>query len=164
MCKLFREKINNFLSLIKPLALNKDIYFLVGSLESTLKFIPYTGYHKLEKRIKNVDYHWINESDFLYMIKDNKKCIALLANRSIPTIRFIANSTLIDDDKFLSLSSDMETDIEVYQIEDNGKIQWMGYEDGEYDTGLIHYENDQIETFNPKENYEYSIYNLSLPE
>ena len=106
---------------------------------------------------------WINESSFLNLIKDNKRCIALLANESIPTIRFLANSYFVSDKNFLSLSGEMDTDIEVYQIEQNGNIKWMGYENGEYDTGLINYENDEMETFNPKENYEHSIYSLSLP-
>ena len=163
VCEYFRKKITHFLSLIKTIALNKNIYFLVANLEGTFQFIPFTGYRKLEKKIKNINYLWINESSFLNLIKDNKRCIALLANESIPTIRFLANSYFVSDKNFLSLSGEMDTDIEVYQIEQNGNIKWMGYENGEYDTGLINYENDEMETFNPKENYEYSIYGLSLP-
>ena len=61
---------------------------------------------------------------------------SLLANQSVLTIRFLSNDSCIKDDTFLSLSSELSSDIEAYQYLDYGQYLWMGYENGDMIRGL----------------------------
>ena len=89
-------------------------------------FLPDTN-RKLEKSMEGVKYYWISENDFMNLLKDSEKCIALLANQSVLTIRFESNDSCIKDDTLLSLSNKLSTDIEAYQYLDYGQYLWMGY-------------------------------------